>query len=96
MAAGDQVAEHGVQPAGDLVTQPGQVPVTLGPHLQHRRVVLGGHLAAGPGPQRRDRHVQGIVRVVLIRVASLQQPHPRRQLRLHIQDPLTGGDKLLG
>jgi hypothetical protein len=95
-AAGNQVAEHGVQPAGDLVTQPGQVPVTLSPHLQHCRVVLGGHLAAGPGPQRRDRHGQGIVRVVFIRVASLQQPHPRCQLRLNVQDPLAGGDELLG
>jgi hypothetical protein len=33
VAAGDQVAEHGVQPAGDLVTQPGQVAVPLGPHF---------------------------------------------------------------
>ena len=56
-----------MQPAGDLVTQPGQVTVALGPHLQDRRVVLGGDLAAGPGPQRRDRHGQGIVRVVLVR-----------------------------
>ena len=95
-AAGDEVAEHGVQPAGDLVTQPGQVAVPLGPYLQHRRVVLGGYLAAGPGPQRRDRHGQGIVRVVLVRVPGLQQPHPRGQLRLDVQDPLTGGDELLG
>ena len=85
-----------MQPAGDLVTQPGQVTVPLGPHLQHRRVVLGGHLAAVLGPQRRDRHRQGIVRVVLVRVPGLQQPHPGRQLRLHVQDPLAGGDELLG
>ena len=85
-----------MQPAGDLVTQPGQVPVPLGPHLQHRRVVLGDHLAAGPGPQRRDRHRQGVVRVVLVRVTGLQQPHPGRQLRLNVQDPLAGGDELLG
>ena len=70
--------------------------MTLGPHFQHRRMVLAGHLAAGPGPQRRDRRGQGIVRVVLIGIASLQQPHPGRQLRLHVQDPLTGGDELLG
>ena len=31
MAAGDQVAEHGVQPAGDLVAGPGQVAVALEP-----------------------------------------------------------------
>ena len=68
----------------------------LGPHLQHRPVVIGDHLAADRGPQRRDRHRQGIVRVVLVRVPGLQQPHPGRQLRLHIQDPLAGGDELLG
>ena len=96
VTAGDQVAEHGVQPAGDLVTQPGQVPVPLGPHLQHRPVVLSGHLLAGPGPQRRDRHGQRIVGVVLVRVPGLQQPHPGRQLGLHVQHPLAGRDKLLG
>ena len=68
----------------------------FGPHLQHRRVVIGGHLAAGPGPQRRDRHRQGIVRIVLIRVTSLQQPHPAGQLRLHVQHPLARRDQLLG
>jgi hypothetical protein len=87
VAAGDQIAEHGVQPAGDLIAEPGRVAVPFGPHLQHRRVVLGGHLAAGPGPQRGDRHRQRVVRVVVVRVASLQQPHPGRQLRLDVQDP---------
>ena len=28
--------------------------------------------------------------------SPLQQPHPGRQLGLHIQHPLTGGDELLG
>ena len=55
-AARHQRAEHGVEPAGDLVAGPGQVPVPLRPHLQHHRVVIGGHLPDGPGTQRRDRH----------------------------------------
>ena len=96
MAAGDQVAEHGVQPAGDLVAGPGQVAVPLSPHLQYRPVVIGDHLAADRGPQRRDRYRQGVVGVVLVRVPGLQQPYPGRQLRLHIQDPLAGGGELLG
>jgi hypothetical protein len=96
VAAGDQVAEHGVEPAGDLVAGPGQVPVPLGPHLQHHRVVIGGHLPDSPGAQRRDRHRQGVVRVVLVRVASLQRPHPGHQLRLHVQHPLARRDQLLG
>ncbi len=96
VTAGDQVAEHRVQPAGDLVAGPGQVPVPLGPDLQHRGVVLGGHRAPGRGAQRRDRHRQGIVRVVLVGVPGLQQPHPGGQLGRHIQHPLPGGDQLLG
>ena len=68
----------------------------LGPHLQHRRVVLGHHRPRRLGPQRRDRHRQRVVRVVLVRVTSLQQPHPGRQLRLNVQYPLAGGDELLG
>ena len=68
----------------------------LSPHLQYRPVVIGDHLAADPGPQRRDRYRQGIVGVVLVRVPGLQQPHPGRQLGLHIQHPLTGGGELLG
>ena len=47
-AAGDQLAQHGVQPAGDLGAGPAQVPVALGPHLQHRRVVVGLRPPAGP------------------------------------------------
>jgi hypothetical protein len=96
VTAGDQVAQHRVQPAGNLVASPAQVTVPLGPHLQHRRVVIGAHLAPGCRPQCRDRERQGIVRVVLIGVAGLQQPYPRRQLRLHIQHPLARGDQLLG
>ena len=93
---GHQLAEHRVKPAGDLVTGPGQVPVPLGPHLQHRRVILGHHLAPGLRPQRRDRDRQGIVRVVLVRVPGLQQPHPGSELGRHVQHPLPGGDQLLG
>ena len=60
-------------------------------------MILGDYFPpGGPGPQRGDRYRPGIVGVVLVRVTGLQQPHPRRQLRRHIQHPLTGGDQLLG
>ena len=95
-AAGDQLAEHRVEPAGDLVAGPGQVTVPLGPHLQHRGVVLGCHFPPGPGTQRRDRDGQGVVGVVLVRVPGLQQPHPGGQLGRHVQHPLPGSDQLLG
>jgi len=91
-----QVAEHGVQPAGGLVAGPAQVPVPLGPYLQHRGIVIGPHRRAGRRPQRRDGDRPGIVGVVLVHIADGQQPHPRSQLGLHIQHPLTRGDQLLG
>ena len=96
VTARDQVAEHRVQPAGDLVAGPGQVPVPLGPDLQHGGVIVGGHVPPDLRPQRRDRHRQGVVRVVLVGVPGLQQPHPGGQLRRHIQHLLPGGDQLLG
>jgi hypothetical protein len=95
-AAGHQLAQHRVQPAGDLVAGPAQVPVPLSPHLQHCRVVLGPHQRAGRRPQRRDRDRPGVVRVVLVHRPGAQQPHPRGQLGLHVQHPLTRRDQLLG
>ena len=44
--AGDQFAQRGVQPAGDLVAGPAQIAVPLGPYLQHRRVNHAIHMAA--------------------------------------------------
>jgi hypothetical protein len=59
-------------------------------------VVIGPHLAARGRAQRRDRDRPGVVRVVLVRVSSRQQPDPRTQLRLDVQHPLAGRDELLG
>jgi hypothetical protein len=39
--AGDQLAQHRMEPAHDLGPGPPQVPVPLGPHRQHRGVVIG-------------------------------------------------------
>ena len=85
-----------MEPARDLVLGPAQVPVAPGPHLQHRGVIIGADLAPGPRAQRRDRHRQGIVRVVLIAGPGGQQPHPGTQPRLNAGHPLAGRDQLLG
>ena len=53
-AAGDQFAQYGVQPADDLGTGAAQVAVTLGPHLQHCRVIIGPDLPDAGRPQRGD------------------------------------------
>ena len=50
-AAGNQLAQHGVQLADDLGAGPAQVPVALGPDLHHRRVIIGPDL---PDPGERS------------------------------------------
>ena len=74
----DQVAQHRVQQAGGLVAGPRQVPVPLSPDLQHRGVVLGEHRALGLRAQRCDRHREGIVGVVLVRVPRTAAAAPGR------------------
>jgi hypothetical protein len=88
--------QHGVQPAGDLGAGAAQVPVALGPHLQHCRVIISRDFPAGGRAQCRDRDRAGVVRVVLIHRPSRQQPDPGTELGLHIGHPLTGRQQLLG
>ena len=59
-------------------------------------VAVGDDLPPGGRPQRRDRDRPGVMGVVLVRVPSLQQPHPGGQLGLHIQHVFPGGDQLPG
>ena len=96
-AARDQLAQHGVQPADDLGPGPAQVPVALGPHLQHRRVVVG--LAPRGGPAERSAAIateRASLGSFLFVVPGRQQPHPGAELGLHVEDPLAGRDQLLG
>jgi len=55
-AAGDQLAQHLVQPAGHLGAGLAQVPVALGPHLKHCRVIISPGFPDLGGAQRDDRH----------------------------------------
>jgi predicted nucleic acid-binding protein len=56
--------------------------VPLGPHLQHRCVIISDNELAGRRAERGDSHRPG-VRVVLVRAARGQQPDPGTQLGLH-------------
>src|ERR1019366_6882234 len=49
-AAGDQIAEHGAEPAGDLIPGAPRVTVAPGPDLQHRRVIISGDRPRAPPP----------------------------------------------
>ena len=90
-----QVARHGVQAAGDL--GPGARQVRW--RRDHSLITAAWSLGADFLRRRRaeggDGHRQRVVGVVLVGRLGPQQPHPGRQLRLHVQAPLTGGDELL-
>ena len=77
-AAGDQLAQHRVQPADDLVAgRPGRGaawPRPSAPPRGHRPLTW----RAGRRPQRRDRDRPGIVRVVLVRVPGRPAAAPAR------------------
>jgi hypothetical protein len=61
--AGNQFAQHRVQPADHLGAA--QVTVALGTDLQQRRVIIGPDLPHAGRPQRGDGHRPGIAGVVL-------------------------------
>jgi hypothetical protein len=82
--------------AGDLGAGARQVAVAPGPQPHHGGVVLHTHCFGGWRAQRGDGHRQRVVGVVLVGRLGGEQPHPRRQLGLDVQDPLAGGDQLLG
>jgi hypothetical protein len=94
--AGNELAQHGMQPARHLGTVAGEISFALRPHLDHRRMILRRHRLDRRRPQSRDRNRAGVVRVVLIRRPRRQQPHSGGQLRLDIHHGFTGRDELLG
>jgi len=47
------------------------------------------------GAQRGDRDRPRVVRVVLVDLPAVEQPHPGSELGWHIQDTFSGGDQLL-
>jgi hypothetical protein len=60
------------------------------------RVVLFGDLGQALRPHGGHGHRTGVVRVVLVDVAVVEQACPGGQLRLDVEHPLTGRDELLG
>src|SRR5215467_14580049 len=55
-AAGEQLAQHLVQPAGYLGARPAQVLIPLGPDLEDRGVIVTPGLPDPGGAQRDGRH----------------------------------------
>jgi hypothetical protein len=44
------------------------------------------------GAQRGHRDRAGVVRIVLVDLPGVEQPHPRGKLGLHVQDVFTGAE----
>ena len=84
-----------MQPITRPVAGPARIQMCLRQQPQDREVVLAPHHGERWSTQRRDRDRPSVVRVVLVRPARPQQPHPRRQRRRHIHDTLTRTDELL-
>ena len=96
-AALDQQAQHGVKTADGAGPLGSEVMITISQQTQHDAVLV----KAGDDVQARvvpsdNRCRAGIVGVGLVDPTVLEQAHPRRQLRWHINDMLAGGDELLG
>jgi hypothetical protein len=84
-----------VQAAYELGAQAAQIAVAASPQLQHCGVIFARHVTQLGRAQRGDGDRAGIVRVVLVHLPGVEQPHPRGQLRLHIHNAFTGADQLL-
>lgn len=71
--------------------------ITVSQQTQHDPVLIEtGDDVQCRVPPRNDRYRAGIVRVGLVDPPVVQQAHPGRQLRRHINHVLTGRDELLG
>jgi len=94
-SAWDHLTQHSVQPTHHLGAEPAQIAVAPPPHPQHHCVVVKTRVTYLTRAQRRDRDRAGIVRVVLVHVAGVEQPDSRGEFRLHVHHPLAGGEQLL-
>jgi hypothetical protein len=92
----DQLADQRVEPVDGLGAGPGQLVMSIGEQAQLLRVISGADLAELGVTHRDHRGGAGVMRVGLVVVARVQQPHPRRERRRDIDDGLAGGDQLLG
>jgi hypothetical protein len=79
-----------VQPARDLISGTAQIAVSTGPDLDDRGPVFCGDGADVARTQGGDGNRAGVVRVVLVDLAGVEQTHPRCELGLHVQHAFTG------
>jgi len=94
-AAGDELAQHDMEPARGLGPQRHQAVVAVDQQADHGGVILAADRAQLAMPQPGDRSRQRIVGVVLAGLGRAQQPDPRRQCRRNIHDVLAGAHQLL-
>jgi len=93
---GDELTQHSVQSAGDPVAGAAEIAVASRPDLHHRGVGLGTDLFKARRAQGGNGDRAGVVGVVLVDGAGVQQPDPGGQLRLDVDHSLAGGHQLFG
>ena len=89
-----QVTQRRVEPAHHTRTTGDQVVVTLGEQTQHGDLILDADTTQAGHALRHDRHRTSVVPVGLAALLVVQQAHPCRQRRRHINHVFTDRDEL--
>jgi hypothetical protein len=84
-----------MQPAERTGPRRDQLVMSSRQEPQDLTVVLEGNRTQVPVPQRDDRSRAGVVRIGVFLVTRVQQSHPCRKCRRHVQHRLTRADELL-
>ena len=94
--ARQQFAEQALQPVDRLDPLAGELVAAVGEHPQRLELTVLDHHPQAFGADRDDGDGVGVQGVGLAVVAGVEEPHPRRELRRHIDHLLAGGDESLG
>ena len=94
--AGDQLEQQLVDAADDLGAGPAQLVAAVDQQPQRDGGVVGHDLPQARAAQPGHGHAVGVDRVGLAALAGVEHPHPRRQLRRHVEHGLAVGDQALG
>jgi hypothetical protein len=94
--AGDQLGEQPLQPVHRLHPTLGQLVAAVGQQPQRDQRLVVTKLVQPPAAHRHHRHRVRAGRVGLAGVAGVEHPHPRGQLRRHVDHDLPVGQQPLG
>jgi hypothetical protein len=94
--ARDTFQQQGVDAADGLGAGPAELVTAVDQQPQRHGGVVDGHHTQVRAAQAGHGHAVGVDRVGFAALAGIEHPHPRRQLRRHVDDRLCVGDQALG